>query len=177
MTIKNKTLPSGLTLIELMLTLALISLSFLLTSNFHFLNRIEAHQQLTRFTVFLRHSRALALYLNKPVQICAYKNSCINTKLWSGTVVTFIDLNNNTHLDDNEHIVFTFKLDETLENIISNNMTFIRFNHLGMSKQLGSFIYCYNKNTLFSAKISLSMQGRYRVNSNYIDDRCLLQQL
>lgn len=173
MTSKNKQ-TSGYTLIEFMCVLAIISI--LATFSFNaqqIFTRLKIEHEHNKIISFLKASRNAAVSNSAHIHICNLANgTCKKNKQWHKNISSFIDTNLNKQLDATEKILFKHQLSSNTHiNLLT--LDTIRFNKLGMSKELGSFTICSSKNKFYyNSRISLSMQGRYNLKSQDYKKEC-----
>ena len=142
---------SGLTLIELTLIIAILSLCAILAapSFSGLINKTKSNLLATELIQFLYASRAMATQAGKPVIICGSIdfNSCMSSKFWSGAgVMAFIDHNNDqqfTPLTDEPFRVVDLPTGSFLAFRAFKNKNYLRWLPGGTTDtQNGNFTYC-----------------------------------
>ena len=158
----------GLTLIELLMTMAVMSILFGLgLPSFDGLmirSKVSAEQR--QLVTLLNSARQTAVLSNQVVTICpsAGASRCLNG--WSEGYLAFIDENADRSLDPGERIIFQFKTQD--ENI---HISWRAFGHKqslqwlpsGITNhQNGSFEICYKNEAKYARALILTKTGRIR---------------
>ncbi|GAA58885.1 hypothetical protein P20652_0744 [Pseudoalteromonas sp. BSi20652] len=163
----------GITVLELMTTLAIVSiisqLSMWYYPDFLAKNRLDNHVTLLHRTI--NYGRLYAIENGTYVTLCSLESGKCSKDEWEGQMSLFIDKDKSTTLDDDELLLSTFeKVHEadTLE-YPRNAITFRPDGSLN-GFQNGTFIYCpNNKANLEGLALSISQTGRIRIKST---DKC-----
>ena len=158
---------SGATLIELLISLAIIAILLGATSPaWHYLvqqSRADSAQQQLRKAIY--RTRSAAIYTKKIVSLCPYgETACAQD--WNLGAMIFTDKNNNGIIDDNDQLLE--KIDWNIKNFKLSWRASARKNHLryspsGMARAFGRFTLCENSSDLSLARtIVVNRQGRLR---------------
>lgn len=163
----------GITLLELMLTLAVVSIisqiSMWYYPDFLAKNRLENHVNLLHRTI--NYGRLYAIENATYVTLCSLDEGECSKDEWDGQMSLFIDLDKSTTLDDDELLLSTFEKVHDAD-VLEYPRTAITFRPDGSLNgfQNGTFIYCPNeKANLEGLALSVSQTGRIRIKST---DKC-----
>ncbi|MBH0021971.1 GspH/FimT family pseudopilin [Pseudoalteromonas sp. SWXJ133] len=167
---KNK----GITLLELMVSIAVVSIVSQLSMWFYpdFLakNRLDNHISLLHRNI--NYGRLYAIENSTYVTLCALKDTQCKEGEWGGQMSLFTDKDNSTTLDDDELLLSTFEKVHEADNL-EYPRSAITFRPDGSLNgfQNGTFIYCPNNNkaNLEGLALSVSQTGRIRIKST---DKC-----
>lgn len=145
----------GFTLLELMLTLAIIAvLARLALPAMEFSQRNEANRVFTQLTSLLSNARATSIASHVVTVICPSLDGLNCDSNWTGGAISFIDSNNDRQRNDDDPLidVLTWSQGEirsakirhgTLRWRAFGNRQSIRIDALGqLSDQNGSFTWC-----------------------------------
>lgn len=157
---------SGFTIIELLITLALVSI--LMTFGIPYFGDIIKNDRLsTQINTLVGHlalARSEAVLRNLQVGLCASSSttSCMGTS-WKAGWIVFVDVNNDTNLDAGEEIL---RVNQTLSG--SNTLTstlgnrFFYDNRGFSASGTVSFSLCDDRGVSKMKSISISNTGRVR---------------
>jgi len=167
---KNK----GTTLLELMISLAVVSVISQLSMWFYpdFLanNRLDNHVNLLHRNI--NYGRLYAIENATYVTLCTLKDNQCSKDEWAGKMSLFIDIDKSTTLDDDELLLSTFEEVHDADSL-EYPRSAITFRPDGSLNgfQNGTFIYCPNndKANLEGLALSVSQTGRIRIKST---DKC-----
>lgn len=163
--------PSGLTLIELMITLSVMAL-VVSVSTPSFRQVIQENRmatQLNEFVADFNLARSEALKRGTSVTLCKRNevgNACSTTAAWIGGWIVFVDPDNDGVIDSGEAIIRLRAplVGLTLVNFPSNRVT---FDALGMTVGYAATISFCDSRGLAKAKGQvLSSTGRLRVSAS-----------
>jgi type IV fimbrial biogenesis protein FimT len=173
---RPQALYSGVTLIELVICLAIVSiLSFIIVPTFNsiFLNaRSDAH--LNQVSQFIRYTRSQALAQQARVTLCPSTTGLECEQDWQAGAMIFIDEDNDQIRSQNEPLL-KFETPFIPEGYVSYNNP---ANKLVFSRQgfplgsAGSFVYCpENGNEEYARALILNFQGRIRIGRDSNGDQ------
>ena len=158
----------GLTLIELMAAVAIITISvtFGIPSFFETLDKYRAKSEISSFEKTIRKSRWLALNLGEEISICPLSGSSCST-FWNQSLTVFSDRNRNSKLDTGEDIHFVqdrtnsrgrWKKRSNIKNIIRLTPNGYAFAYAS------TWIFCpQSKNWRHARQLVINLQGRVRI--------------
>ncbi|VAW84084.1 hypothetical protein MNBD_GAMMA16-717 [hydrothermal vent metagenome] len=161
----------GVTLIELMVTLALIA-TFLAIATPGFsalLRENQLNNQTTALTRALHYARSQALTLGQSVLICPLDNtlncSTQNKKVWTQGWLVAVDQNNNRNFDlQNDVKLRIFQNQKNNVQIMSNRTAVAVFSSNGNATGSNrTFKLCHKHDNKVSRKVVLSNSGRNRL--------------
>ena len=171
---------NGFTLVEMWLTLALLSVFAVLAAP-HFnkiLKRQEVDGQITELVSLFYFARSEAIKRNKVVSICKSHNhhNCGGT--WTTGWLVFEDLDADGHKDINEEKLSAGKLMDGYELNLSafGSTSYIRFLHTGLTdSHNGGFTVCpENSDRSLARAVIFTKTGRVRTskdsNANGIEE-------
>ncbi|MEI8625215.1 GspH/FimT family pseudopilin [Pseudoalteromonas sp. B137] len=163
----------GVTLIELMVSLAIVSIISQISMWFYpdFLakNRLDNHVNLLHRNI--TYGRLYAIENGTYVTLCALKDNQCTSDEWDAQMSLFIDKNKSTTLDDDELLISIFEKVHDADSV-EYPRSAITFRPDGSLNgfQNGTFIYCPNeKANLEGLALSVSQTGRIRIKST---DKC-----
>lgn len=166
----------GLSLIEVLITLAIISL---LTgagvANFSSsINKNQVDTQLLSLRQFFSASRQKAIDSKNYITICPSADTVNCTHQWNQSIIAFSDHNKNAKVDNGETIWITsklFSMDQPLSKKPSNR-SYFRYNPQGYTQgSPGNILFCGTSQRANTArKFTLSMAGRTRISSDQDKD-------
>lgn len=172
-----KKLKAGTTLLELLIVLAIISISFTVVgpniNRFMAHNRISA--QINQISALLYRARLHSITRQDSVTLCPatdFKNCSTN---WQAPIIGFIDSNRNKVRDDNEKLLIASQAITTTE-VLKGPNSLIRFHDTGVSSSAATLLLCpSSKDASLAKALFLSLQGRVRISTDNdqdgIDDR------
>jgi type IV fimbrial biogenesis protein FimT len=165
----------GLTLIELLITIALVSIlmSVGVPSFQSVVSRYQARTAVSSLKRILMQARTKAIEEHQAITICPIShNQCSNN--WSLPITLFADINTNQKIDQNETLIYKIQTDISAGYWQKKSITkpFVRFNQLGHAfSSATTFLYCPRSGSLNNAKqIIISFQGRIR-SKNYLSSK------
>jgi len=168
----RSTRQSGLTLIELLITLSLflIIVNMALPSFYELKDKYQSQTAVNRTTKMLNNARLLALNTHEPVTLCPLVDGQCSDD-WNGLLAIFSDLNQNQALEDGESL---HQVSDPLSNRgkwftrknVETGLTFSPFGHA--YGQASTLLYCpESKIEQYARRIIINLQGRIRV-ANYL---------
>lgn len=168
----NRLKQIGFTLIEIVVTIAIISIITMMA-----MPRIQsllAQQEMSKITMLipqiLRSARHEAFLHRKDVVVCSSIDGekCANHSLWQDYVIVFVDSNKNRQRDNHELLLKNEELDlkyATMTRLGARHANYIMFkqsNALPQGSQ-GSFYYCSFVDKSLNRRIVLNGMGWYRI--------------
>lgn len=164
----QKTKQSGLSLVELLITLLLLAV-LVISSTSAFSGLIPRHRALSAMSTFkglFQFARTTAVYTQRTVTVCALTvdNKC--TRDWSGdrTIAVFVDNNRNRYLDEGDEGLRQLDWPARKGTILwraSLARTYIDFLPMGNTWQNGTLYYCpVNGDNRHANALVLSHSGR-----------------
>ncbi len=175
----------GITLIELIVTLSLISIltASAAPSFSSLLRENQLNDQTTKLTRALHYARSQALTLGQSVLVCPLNRilSCStpHTKTWTQGWLVAVDQNHNRSFDaQNDRVLRLFQNQKKHVQIISNRKTIAIFSPDGnASGSNRTFQLCHKYDNLVARKVVLSNSGRNRfiiLNNQTSSESCVL---
>lgn len=164
----------GITLIEVMVTIAIVAIISLFSMWFlpDFLALNRADNQVNLLYRNINFARLYAIENDTYVTLCALKNNECEKGDWGEQVSLFIDNDKSTSLNNDELMLSTFEHTHELDSLEypREALTFRPDGSLN-GFQNGTFIYCPNtdKAVLDGLALSVSQTGRIRIKST---DKC-----
>lgn len=173
--------PRGFTLPELLISLSIVAiLAAIAVPGFErSVQTQQASSVMQSLQDQLELARHMAISSNRQVVICtANRNAsrCVESRDWSGALLSFIDANHNAQLDAGDKLISSIPLLAEQGQVSSNANGYLSFDPFGNLAGIGkSFRYCpENASTRMARGLSVNAQGRYRVwrdsNGNGIVD-------
>jgi type IV fimbrial biogenesis protein FimT len=172
-----KKLNAGTTLLELLIVLAIISISFTVVGPN--INRFVAHNrisaQINQTSAMLYRARLHAITHQESVTLCPatdFKNCSTN---WQAPIIGFVDNNRNKIRDDDEKLLISSQAITKTE-VLRGPNNLIRFHDTGVSSSAATLLLCpSDKDASLAKALFLSLQGRVRISKDSdrdgIDDR------
>lgn len=165
----------GLTLIELMISIALLTL-ILSTTAPGLGSAIDRHQANTAASTLkdvLNSARSHAFTSEISLTVCpTVNNQCAND--WSNKIAVFNDANNDQIVDEDEYLYLQAKLNNAYGYWQKKrvNTPFVKFNAQGHAfTSATTFLFCLNSGYSSAAKqLIINFQGRIRLE-NYLNTR------
>ncbi len=165
-----KRFQQGLTLIELIATLAVVSI--LLAHTAPALHNIQANNRLWththHFGQMLVFARSEAIKRNNKVIVCNADNSnqCLKKKHWDNFWLVFEDRNNNGQWNSDEPLLKRLPFGRSTRlNIHSSRKSVIAFHGHGRSPgSNATFTFCDSRGAQHARSVILSNSGRYRMS-------------
>jgi type IV fimbrial biogenesis protein FimT len=158
----------GHTLIELIITLAIISILAAFAApamqSFYANNLMWIKTQ--QFGHLLTLARSEAIKRNTAIVICPVAlNNCNEEKSWENEWILFEDLNGNQLWEDKEPLLKRITLDESPITLQSSRKPPVVFNSSGRTPGSNTtFIFCDNRGADYARAVILSNSGRYRIS-------------
>lgn len=162
---------SGLTLIELIITLSIIAILCAVAFPSWQQQRAQIEQKRTLYdlTNLIRQAKLEARLRHRNVLICPLDtSSTCQSSGWSNEVMMFVDLNQNWQFDTSEPILQRLNLNLNYASLVwkgSLSRPYLQFQgDTGLPRGLiGHFLYCSNSSHSF--KLTLNMMGHTRHES------------
>ena len=178
-----KTHTKGLTLVDLIASLAILSILYELAAPafFRLIERNKAATGINWIISAINITRISAVDYGSLTTLCPTQDDRRCSGIWHGRVMIFTDPNNDQTLNEGEHIITTLDFPHegsTLKWRAFRNKQYLQMTSQGFTNfQNGNFVYCSREqNPLFSRQIVLNTQGRVkksvdRNNDGLIEDR------
>jgi type IV fimbrial biogenesis protein FimT len=164
----------GLSLLEIIVTLAIIAIISQLSMGFFpdFLALNRADNQVNLLHRNINYARLYAIENATYVTLCGLKNNECDKEDWGQQISLFIDNDKSTTLNNDEVLLSTFEHTHQADSLEypRDAITFRPDGSLN-GFQNGTFIYCPNsdKANLAGLALSVSQTGRVRIKST---DKC-----
>jgi len=163
-----RTTATGITLLELIITLSIISIifSFGVPSFRHQINNSKLYSEQQQLVTLLNAARVNAVDSGSPVTICPRGDNDLCGSSWSQGYLAFIDRNGDRILDTDEPVIFQFRSTD-------NDMQ-IRWRAFGVRSSLqwlpsgmtnhqnGTFEICLNDDPRYARALIITKAGRVR---------------
>ena len=158
----------GVTLIELMIVLSIISITMMLASpslkEFTKINRITS--QVNILTRAITMARESAINFNRVVTLCRSDNQRSCGGKWHNGMILFIDHNKDHIFNGNDFFITKFEKFPDGDLIFwraFQNRQFLQMSPLGYTRfQNGTFTYCPKEGLKYARGIILNAAGRVR---------------
>ena len=173
MTMKSIKDYRGLTLIELMITVAIVAilLGVALPSFNQYITKSKITQQTWAFRDALSFARQMAIKQGDVVTVCMVDgtNACIKEN--GSRVAIFRDTNKNRVFDSDELIYRLQKVDALKIKLSASGRDYVRFKANGGSKESGNFQICSkNSKYAYARRAIVFRSGRVRLSSDSDND-------
>lgn len=170
-----KSKPLGFTLVELLTTLAVLTvvITVAIPALSSTTDSIRERTQINQLMGDLNFARSRAITSRRPVSICAGQADCDRLAKWSGQILIFDDLNANGIFDQDDVLLRTTRVEGghtwTWRNF--RQQRYMMFKPDGTTHSLnGTFILCREDTAL--KKVVINITGRARLASPTAEDRC-----
>ena len=171
-----KKLSMGVTLIELMIVLGMISITMMMASPylrmFALNNRITS--QINTLTRAITMARESAINFNKVVTLCRSDNLRSCSGKWHDGMIVFIDHNKDHIYNGDDFYITKFEKFPNGDRIFwraFQNRQFLQMSPLGYTRcQNGTFTYCPKEGLKYARGIILNAAGRVRFTADEDDD-------
>lgn len=165
----------GFTLIELMVTLAVLGilLGIAAPSFNQTLEQARHRTQMNQLLTDLNFARNQAITSRQPVTLCAGQDACDGNDQWVGRMMIFRDPNLNGQFDAGETLLQVSEIGGSLHWNWSSfrNQPHLSFRTDGTTNdQNGSLSLCHGREVLKAFKINIT--GRTRLDSQLADNDC-----
>jgi len=154
----------GLTLFELLLCIAVLSIAFTLSSHSipGWINHARLTSTLNNLVGLIHYAKTHAIVEEASVTICPIQDGKCNGNYWGTNTVAFVDKNNNQALDKDEPILrYTDKSSDKV--VIKSSRDQIVFYRGGTLASPVSVYICVFDNIMdMSRGFTISLQGRIR---------------
>jgi len=168
----SKTNQKGVTLLEMMITLAILAIVLTVVApsmqTFLIKNRITA--EINEVSGIIQYARHLAIDEQTNVVVCPSANFEGCGTNWNNPKIVFIDANADGNRSLGEDLLVTTSKASDSTKITGPN-TNIHFNGPGAASQSFSIQICpSNDDETYARALSVSLQGRVKVSSDADDD-------
>ena len=167
----------GLTLIELLITLSIISILLFLTAPTlsNSLEKRQADKNIHQLLHLLALARTKAVTINQNVTLCGVSDNASCKSEWNADddMIVFIDKNYNFAHDIEEPLLASLKLSGHGSILWkgSGKRPYFRYNAKGYANEFGSFTYCppepSNKRHIRQIVISLAGRARLAIDKDH----------
>ena len=166
-----KCLQQGLTLVELIVTLAIVGILFTMgpPAVSSMMHRYQAASEIQAIQMAIQLTRSKAILSGKTTFCPLVKNVC--KREWNRELTVFLDVNGNKQLDDGDTVVTAVQAVDESSTLRTYPKRAFQFNSRGFAGfNNGSFSYCriQNEGKSIGAAFIVSRVGRIRrgVDSN-----------
>lgn len=171
----NKNTVSGFTVIELMVTLAIIVI--VMQFGVYNMKDLILRNQMTNYVnnfVTMQHlARQTAIFRQSLVTLCASNDGqiCLAKKYWHEGMLIFIDYNGNQKID-NQDIIVKFHKSEVKTMRMTwrafQNKSYLQFTSNGWTNsQNGTFRFCFDDEaTTYNRALIVNRSGRLRLSTD-----------
>lgn len=172
MDIKTHKNQDGITLIDLVLTLSI--LSFLLTAALPSFEKLLNKNKITAEVMQLRSNlqlaRSTAITKNKKVTVCPSNNRKDCSKDWSEGYIVFIDNDQNRVFSDNDLLIYNHQTQEESLKIKWRSFgvrTSLQWHETGITNQQnGTFQLCFKDDPELTRALIITKAGRIRLSKD-----------
>lgn len=169
---QSKTAQKGVTLLEMMITLAILAIVLTVVApnmqRFLIKNRITA--EINEVSGIIQYARHLAIDEQTNVVVCPSVDFLECGTNWSKPKIVFIDSNADGNRAAGEDLLVTTS-EASDSTIITGPNSSIQFLDTGAADKAFSIQICpLSKDATFARAISISLQGRVRVSTDSDDD-------
>ncbi len=163
---------SAFTLIELIITLAIIAIlaNISFPSFNNLIDRTKISAEVNALSGLLRSTRNTAINHSEKVTICPSGNGLICTKEWSQGYMAFIDFNGDRQFNQNDQLLQQHKIENKKISLrwrafgIRNSL---QWHQTGITNhQNGSFEYCYADEPKLARGLFITKAGRVRLSKD-----------
>ena len=160
--------PSGITLLELMVVLAIISILLLIAipSLSHLFIRHQKSTQINQLADQIYYLRSEAMTRSSPIVFCKSNDKTTCSGEWSDGQIAFIDITGTRQRDPDDILIRSWgplkQAKLQWRGFVSNDYLLIHPSGLG-NAMAGSFHYQHQSDQTFKPVISLNRVGRVRV--------------
>ena len=165
-------LPFGITLIECIATLAILSLlvGAGVPGFAHFLRNADSIAAANRVVRAVNLTRHAAITYGRTVTLCPFEDGVFCGGPWAGRLVAFIDTNMDGRIGARDHVVAIIRPITTGGSVrwrSFRNRQYLQFTGAGFTNyQNGNFVYWNEtRDRRYSRQIVINVQGRARVMS------------
>ena len=162
---------SGLTLLELLITIAIVIIMAVLSVPF-FDSLARSHSDTAMHYLMreVQQARSSAVVAGKTVTLCGSEDNESCTKNWQTGmhILVFIDSDANRILDDDERLIRASNVPKGYFQWRGAGRNYLRFRQDGSVREMGTFTYCPpSKKADFARQLTINRPGR----SYYSRDR------
>jgi len=164
--------PSGFTLVELYIVLAIASVLAIALApsmqNFISNNRISTH--LNKLIKAIHFSRESAIHLNRTVTLCRSSDGISCSGEWRQGMIAFTDYNKDLKLSEGEKLLHRFEPfpeDDHVYWRAFRNRQYLKMTPMGNTAyQNGTFTYCPKEGIKYAKGIILNAAGRIKLTTD-----------
>ncbi|MBC3765446.1 GspH/FimT family pseudopilin [Neptunicella marina] len=163
---------SGLTLLELLISVAIISILITVVApnvrEMLITNRVIS--QINELSATIQYARSVAVNERTTTIVCPTSNFSVCSNNWSEAKMVFNDLNGNGSRDSDEEILAGTEINENIL-ITTGPAQEIRFNQSGATASPATLKVCHNSNEAkFARAVVISLQGRVKTSRDTDND-------
>ncbi|MEM0909392.1 MAG: GspH/FimT family pseudopilin [Pseudomonadota bacterium] len=160
-----KDFQNGLTLIELLICIAVLSITFTLSAHSipGWINHARLTSSLNNLVGVIQFAKAHAIIEGESTTVCpiATDGTC-NRKYWGQSTVAFVDRNNNKALDSDEQVIRYVDKSSNKIMIRSSRDQIVFYGDGLLSSPISVYICLFDHVSELSRGFTISLQGRIK---------------